>query len=184
MVVAFAGLFLSTADHDFYEIDGPARITPQAVEQIALPAIVCVGRGGSLETSGVVALPQGFEDEPQTGYLLCRSPSSPVTIDYRTSLYTSMKPRRMRAYVWLEPHPELASYCTSVSPSAVKVPAPAFAGYRSESPQDWPCFKPAPSAALGFAVAFVDWQSGTHEVRSIEVVSDGYRVQNADAKGN
>jgi hypothetical protein len=95
-----------------------------------------------------------------------------------------MKPRRMHAYVWLEPHPEVASYCISAGPSAVKVPAQSFTGYRSESPSEWPCFKPAASAALGFAVGFVDWRSGTHQVRSIEVVPDGYRAQLARASGN
>jgi hypothetical protein len=55
VLMAVAVLFLSAADHHFYVIDGPARITPLAAEQTSLPAIVCVGRGGPLETSGVVA---------------------------------------------------------------------------------------------------------------------------------
>jgi hypothetical protein len=184
VLAALVILFLRVNGHAFYVVDGMARITPSAVEQTSLPAVVCVGRGGPLETSAVVALPQGFENEPQTGYLFCRTPSAPITIDYQISLYTSMKPRRMHAYVWLELHRELASYCSPGGPLAVKVPTQAFAGYRSEAPPDWPCFKPATSAALGYAVAFDDWGSARHEARNIEVVPDGYRVGRAGATGN
>jgi hypothetical protein len=167
--------------HNFYVVSGTARMRRAAGAMTRFPALVCVGKGGPLETSGVYAVPLGREQDQPVAHVLCRKPGSDLSVYYTTSVYSSIKPRQLHAYVWLEHHPELEVLC-GAQPDRVDVSPNAISGYRAESPTDWPCHKPLRGAVLGYAVAFAHLLSGTEQHADIELVPNGYPASRSDAR--
>ncbi len=159
--------------HNFYVVRGTARLRPDAARAARFPALFCVGKGGPLETSGVSAVPLGFEQDQPHAYVLCKNPASDLSVHYAASVYTNMRPRRMHTYVWLEHHPELEASCSGEAERA-DVPPTLVAGYGSQDPKDWPCRKPRRDAVLGYAIAFVDLLSGTEQHADIALMPNGY----------
>lgn len=166
--------------HNFYVVGGTARVRRDAAPAVHFPALICVGTGGPLETSGVYAVPLGVEQDPPLVHVLCRKPASDLAVRYATSVYSSMKPRRMHAYVWLEYHPELDASCGGAE--QMEVSPKVVSGYGPELPLDWPCHKPLPGAVLGYAVAFADLFSGTEQHADIDLIPNGYPASRSVAR--
>jgi hypothetical protein len=167
--------------HNSYVVSGTARMRRGAAGATHFPALVCVGKGGPLETSGVYAAPLGLEQDPPLALVLCRQPDSDLSVSYAASVYSNRKPRQLHAYVWLEHHPELEAAC-GVGAERVDVLPRLVSGYSSEAPGDWPCRKPLPGAVLGYAVAFVNFFSGTEQHADIELIPNGYPTSRSTAR--
>jgi len=166
--------------HRFYDVTGHATISVEAVKRMSVPVTVCVGKGGPLERSGVYAHPLGFEEEPATAFTICRIPENDLDVKYDIFEYSSMRPRRMHVYVWLEPHAELVDACKQLGSVAGRLPAEALINAHEESPPDRPCFRPEEGASLGYAIAFRSYFFGEAETHNIRVIPNGYRETKPD----
>jgi hypothetical protein len=173
LFIAFAAIATNTSDR-FYVLSGTARISSDAVVAARTPAVVCVGNGGPFGASGVSAHALGFDGTPPAARVICRVPSTTLTMPYSTDVISSYQPRRMHGYVWLEQHAELAAQCEARSEAVIDIPEESLTGYRSDTPAEWPCFHPRPHASLGYAVAFQSFFSNDTETATIDVVPDGY----------
>ena len=149
--------------HKTYVVSGRAHIPADAVSHVPLPALLCSGTGGPLDSSAVFGLPLGFElDRPPA--VFCRRPEQDRIIEYRVSLYYGKKPRRMHAYVWLETHEELASACENASTAMIAVEGRQLKG------NPYPCWStPDPAGSLGYTVAFSNLEGPDEEEIDIEV---------------
>ncbi|SRR5690606_37142329 len=172
IVIGLAGLKYLLG-HKSYTVSGTARLRQTSAKAAQFPALVCVGKGGPLETSGVYAFPLGWEEEEPAVQVLCRLPRTNMSFQYGTSVYSNAKPRHLHAYVWLEHHPELEEACRGAGES-VNVPPELVSGYRAQVPGDWPCNEPTPGAVLGYAVAFSDFFSADEQHADIELIPNGY----------
>jgi hypothetical protein len=140
-------VLLDMLGHRFYVATGTAVVRPTVVRHFGMPALICSGHGGPLETSGVHGAPLG-RDLEQKPRVFCSAPRSPIALEYRESVYTSDFPRRMHVYVWLERHPELEGVCAEKAEPFVELEAGDLKGYGSPNPPEWPCFKPDVGGAL------------------------------------
>ena len=149
-------------------------VSPAALAHVKLPALVCSGHGGPLESSGVYGSPLGssLERPPQ---VLCSGTAGSTALAYEESVYYGKLPRQMHVYVWLEPHPELEKQCRAATSPIISVAHRDLKGYGSEKPTDWPCFAPDRNGSLGYAVAFQTEVPGDREIRQIAVEPRGYR---------
>jgi hypothetical protein len=166
-------VLLNMLGHRFYVATGTAVVRPAVVRHVGVPALICSGHGGPLETSGVYGAPLG-RDLEQKPRVFCSAPSSSIALEYRESVYTSDFPRRMHVYVWLERHPELESLCAEKVEAVVELEARDLKGYGSPDPPEWPCFKPDARGALGYAIVFENSVPGDHETRQIDLRAAGY----------
>jgi hypothetical protein len=166
-------LFLAPLGHRFYIATGSATVAPAVVRHVGVPALLCSGHGGPLQTSGVIGAPLGRDLEHQPR-VFCQIPTGPLSFEYRESAYTSDYPRRMHVCVWLESHPELEGFCSGGREPVVQVKASNIKGYGSPTSTEWPCSKPDPQGGLGYAVVFERSAPDDHEKRQIELRVGGY----------
>jgi hypothetical protein len=170
-VILGIGLFVTTIGmlgHRFYVADGTAVVAPAVVRHVGTPALLCSGHGGPLQSSGVHGAPlgRGLEEKPR---VFCGVPNLPMSFQYSQSVYTNHFPRRMHVYVWLERHPELEGLCASQSTPVVEIEARDLTGHGSQTPTEWPCFKPDARGGLGYAIVFENDAPDDRETRQIEL---------------
>jgi hypothetical protein len=152
-LIAASGSLLCTAMGDrSWIVRGQAFVGPDAVAHVGGVSIVCSGFGGPLETSGVYGHPIILEDRGVQ--VFCRSPQDVTSFAYEEFTVQSGTPRNIHAYVWLEPHEELASHCADANSPLVSVDIAELRGMKSSMPADRPCFRPDPDGSLGYAVGF------------------------------
>jgi hypothetical protein len=158
--------------HSLYVVSGRATLLPSAVAHAQLPALVCSGRGGPIESSGVYGefLGRSLERPPQ---VICSTTTTSVDLEYQESVYYNQLPRQMHVYVWLEPHPELEKQCQGAQSSLISVAWGDLRGQGSDNPVERPCFAPDKTGSLGYAVAFRT-ASGDRESHDITVKPRGY----------
>src|SRR6266542_1872002 len=135
--------------HKFYVVSGRAHIPADAVSHVSLPALVCSGHGGPLDSSAVYGDPIR-DDFGSPSVAFCRRPEQGQTLEYRESLYYGSKPRRMHVYVWLETHEELSHACEDAPTALITVNRDQLRGERCHH-------KPEPTGSLGYAVAFTSF---------------------------
>jgi hypothetical protein len=165
---------VSMMGHRTYVVSGEATVSPPALAHVRLPALVCSGHGGPLESSGVYGSPLGssLERPPQ---VFCAGTAEPTTLAYEESVYYNKLPRQTHIYVWLESHPELETQCRAAIAPMIAVAHRDLKGHGSEDPMDRPCFAPDRNGSLGYAVAFQTEVPGDREIRQIAVEPRGYR---------
>jgi hypothetical protein len=163
---------------NFYDVRGKAVITSEAARQSGVPSLVCVGKGGPLETSGVYAYPLTTRDESRARYVLCGVPAQDLKVDYQIDEISSMRPWRMHVYVWLERHPELRGACQTLvetSEAGRYFPFDEISDDALGMSSDDPCQQPKGAAAIGYAVAFKKrYSMNTEETHEIRIAPNGY----------
>jgi hypothetical protein len=114
------------------------------------------------------------KDLGKTPRVFCAVPDDSKSFQFEASVYSNQLPRRMHVYVWLEPHPELASLCAQASSPIIEVASQDLQGHGSQRRSEWPCFKPDRTGSLGFTTAFHDDVPDKREVKQIHVRPRGY----------
>jgi hypothetical protein len=140
-------VFMTMHGDKIHEVSGRAHIPADAVSHVPLPALVCSGHGGPLDSSWVFGRPIGdeFVRPAQPASVFCRRPEQVQTIEFREPLFYGDEPPHV--YVWLETHEELASLCENALTAMITVD-------RSQLKGD-PCSpKPDPAGSIGYAVVF------------------------------
>lgn len=160
---------------------GFARIEPAAFAYVRAPVLICSGHGGPADESDarrriyVYGQILGRTRDGQAE-LYCRPPSFASTLFYEEHTLGGAVPRALHAYVWLEPHPELAARCASEGKPVLHVDPHSMLGAHSDLPIEWPCGRPIdPEGSVGFAVGFDRGSPDTDDDGDIEVLPDGYR---------
>lgn len=122
VVLAFAGWYYVTnvLDVRYYLVSGQATVSLSALEHVRLPALICSGHGGPLESSGIYGAPLGvsLDRKPQ---VFCSTTKEARIFEYRESAFQAKLPREMHVYVWLEPHPELAAVCNNADSPVITI---------------------------------------------------------------
>ncbi len=114
-------IVLGTGCHRLYVIRGNIVVVAQeSAHEDALPAVLCSGHGGPLETSGVYGSPV-VSSESREATIFCRRPSEPMTFSLHESIYYGSVPRRAHVYSWLAPVPGAKDICTRAEGPAVKI---------------------------------------------------------------
>lgn len=165
---------LSAGCDGFYTMSGLARIEPAAFHYVGGAAIVCLGRGGPLETSGVYGSVLGAQDGKVEVY--CSPPAARRTYVYEEFVIWGGVPRNLHVYAWLERHEEIAERCAHAEENVIFVDYSALAGADSRIPVDRPCNRPIdPTGAVGAAVGFDHPAASTHDYGDIVVRPNGYQ---------
>jgi hypothetical protein len=90
-LIALALVILSGC-HRMYDIRGEVVVSPGAVARAGVPALVCTGHGGPLETSGVYG-GRASRLSSIGATLFCAPPAAPVSFVLYESIYYGWLPR-------------------------------------------------------------------------------------------
>jgi hypothetical protein len=164
LLSAVVGVAVGGCD-SLYLIQGSVHVAPSAVGKARLPAVLCSGPGGPLESSFVHSHPTwtSAKDnaEPGVATIFCAEPHGEETFPLDEEILYG-KLRRAYEYAWLVPVPAAESLCASTKEVAVKVDTAALyrlklatqtSTHRGDS--SWPCGqKPAPEAPMTFVITF------------------------------
>jgi hypothetical protein len=154
-LVFLAALATAACDR-WYDVRGQLVIGPSARAAVVTPAVLCTGRGGPPDTSGMYAHPVADERAGVRGYLLCRRPAEPERVPYKDGVLYGSIPRRMHIYAFAEPDPDSQALC-DLQPTLAIVPVRAWewSGYRR-------CYsRRKPSTDMEFVVTYDDRQPKT-----------------------
>jgi hypothetical protein len=149
--------------HRMYEIRGDIVVAGSGLQKSHLPSVLCQGRGGPLESSGIYGRPVSRNERNAT--IFCVAQSADYVFPLRESIYYGSIPRRPHVYAWLAPVPAAVDVCKGAAGPSVEVdikeldrlmsPDDAAKPFHERAPVTWPCGeKPAREMPMDFAVTF------------------------------
>jgi hypothetical protein len=160
-----------------YEIDGEIQVAPSALGKVTLPAVLCAGKGGPLETSGVYGHPAS-DGASKNATLFCSIPKDEEIFRLHEMITQSSLPKRAYVYAWLQPVPAAAPLCAAQGTATAKVTwkdldplmsPTARLPPEQRAPIDWPCgADPQKGMPLASAITF------DPEHKTWERVAGGY----------
>ena len=167
--LVFLGCFLGLAMggcHRLYQIQGAVQVVPTAAKKARLPAVLCSGPGGALETSFVHGHPTWRPTKSDVARgkatIFCSEPRANEQFSLDEAIYYGSLPREAHVYAWLAPVPAAESLCAESQEATVEVDPTAL--YQLElatqslthrGDPSWPCGpKPDASAPMSVVIAF------------------------------
>lgn len=182
--VVLAVLLLCSCDR-VYTIQGTA-VVPRGISGNGVPALVCVGRGGPLESSAIYGHPANHASatSQMEGTLFCRPAADDIEFPFRETIIAGHLPREARVYAWLEPVPLAAKLCDGAASTTLDIdartldhlvsPRDADKPPGERAPVTWPCGRnPMPGTHLASAVTFdpdhKTWSDDFVEERTLRI---------------
>jgi hypothetical protein len=152
----FIGVFAALGCDRYYHVNGELVLNPTAAATSTTPAVLCTGRGGPPESSGMYAHPVANEQSGIRGYVLCRRPSEVTKVPYKEGVLYGSIPRQMHIYAFVEPAPDAQELCDR-QPNVAIIPVreQGWTGYRR-------CYdRRLPSKDMRFVVTYDDGKAKT-----------------------
>jgi hypothetical protein len=167
-----------------YRIRGKVVVARRAPDGAAVPTVLCVGKGGPLESSGLYGHPANRTEYGSVGTIFCGH--APQDIDFPLDeiiIGTSM-PRRAHVYAWLEPVPAAEKLCAGRGTAMLQVdrqtldrlmsPEHADNPRDQRAPVTWPCGRnPTPGMPMAYSVTFdpdhPTWSEDWVEKRTLRI---------------
>lgn len=179
--ILFCAAMVCSGCDSYWRMKGFARIEPSAFAHVTMPFIVCSGHGGPAERSegrdaiyvyGQILFRETYGDAE----VFCSPPESASVWFYEEGVIMGAVPRKLHAYVWLEPRPELAARCASEGKPVIHVDAGSMLNATSSIPLERPCGRVIdPEGSVGFAVGFDRSSPDVDDDGDLEVLPNGYR---------
>lgn len=162
-VVLLALAALCGCDRE-YVIEGHVVVARGAGGDVA-PSVLCVGKGGPLDSSAVWGHPAARSDTSSAATIFCGPAPRDMAFPLREEITMGHLPRLARVYAWLEPVGAAKKLCADAAKATIDIdtdrldqlmePDDARRPPGERAPVSYPCGRnPRPGMHMTYAVTF------------------------------